>query len=336
MPVDLKKHKDEIRAKVEDACGEFPNDDGWDHWYGRLKPNDFIQVHQVVEHLVSEINAAGRSMPRRRTDPVEHHVQELSFDPPPWWASHCAARMGTYADIAEEVRAILYLDHAISLNEQDPLITDLLRRQQHGQYDSQVELEYARNALDRPQRLVERRTVYAGNTILQRNHEYVLNGAKMSTSNQPLFWLAVQARALSWESGCEIYQAVDYMLSGRPVAWTWIDVEPRRGSGVINLRIGTPIVPARDVARAYAQALAWEQAEQPGVLARAPKRRRRPRQRTVALLAFVHEHTAEGAGRPDWRDLQPRWDELYPDRPFRNPKAMSERYRHAAQDAAES
>jgi hypothetical protein len=116
---------------------------------------------------------------------------------------------------------------------------------------------------------------------------------------------------------------------------TWIDIEPRRRSGVITLRVGTPIVRVSDVARAYSLALSWLKAEQPLVIESAPKRRRRQRVRTTDLLAFVEQRAPGKRTIGTWARLHTEWNEsCRADWKYGSPEGMRESHRRAAKLAA--
>jgi hypothetical protein len=319
----------EIRARVEKDLGVFPSDDAWDRWYAPLDEDDFMTADQVVQQLVEDIKTARDSMPRKPGAPAAHKTEDIRFDPPPWWGALCRRKVREFSAIQKETRAVLHLDRPVTAGEQDALLFDLLRRQQKGPNDFELVLEFARVSGD-GLRAIEKRAVYAGNTLpFSRNHAYVLDGEQMSFSGQPLFWLANAARTISWESGCEPYEAVDYLLRGTPFEWRWIEIRPRHNSSVIELRIGTPLVPISDVVKAYKSALAWERAEQPKLFTDMPSKRRRPKARTGVLREFVEQRTTDSAKRHDWVRLHTEWNDLHPDWAFPTRKAMGQRYREA-------
>lgn len=152
----------------------------------------------------------------------------------------------------------------------------------------------------------------------------------MFRAGQPLYWFALISVGLARRAGCEAHQASTFLLTDTPYTLPWTRIDTRAHSGVIDLRIGNPSVPVRDVQRAYVDAVRRLKAEQPEIFA---AKKRRSRDRTLALLEFVEEYRPGAKSPADWRWLKATWRDEQPGlKSFPTPEAMREAYRRAAKD----
>jgi len=326
---------DEVRKAVEERVGRFADADAWDYWFGKVRDETWANASQATSELVEEIRRARRFMPRQVPTPAHPPTEDattLPFAAPPWWPQHSERELDGYAETQQQVLNVLGREEPTTLQEQGDLIRQHLERQIQTPNESDTVLQFA-TFVDDAHRMVVGRTVFAGDTGKIR--VYATPEGPVAIRGRPLFYLAVEARRISWQTGCEPYQAVDFLLSNVRFELPWVVAQPRRQSGVIDIRIGTPIVPAGDVTRAFAQALTWEQTEQPIVLREAPRRRRRPRERTALLLACVEKRKPGKKTLDDWRLLRKRWNTEHPGPvwEFPTPEAMRENYRRAARNA---
>jgi hypothetical protein len=334
--IDPAEHKQEIREAIEARRWEF-SDKSWTSWFGTVEHGDFFSVEQVVNDLDLELSRVARHPPRTQTEPepMPENTSRPGLDPPSWWAKHTEEELAKYTPAQEMVRAALGLDRPTSLDEQDDVIIGHLREQRRGPHDGETVLEFGR-IFDRIRRGLERVKVFDGSSVGTGSYgSYTTGASPVGMRFQPLFLLANEAERISRETGCEPFQAVDFLLSGVPFPLTWIDIESRRQSGVITLRIGTPIVRVQDVARAYSRALSWLNTEQPSVIESAPKRRRRQRDKTIELISFVAERAPENRTIQRWEQLQDEWNRTRRKAwEFETPEGMRESHRRAAKLAA--
>jgi hypothetical protein len=143
----------------------------------------------------------------------------------------------------------------------------------------------------------------------------------------PLAVLADFAADIEGETGCYRSDAVAFLMCDEAFERPWVRAE-YRGPGILDMRVGSPVVPAHAVAAAYTDFLDFTR-QVTDFWESAPKRRRGPKARTKRLLEFVGNMTLPPVSIEDWREALREWNGL-PDIPekwrFERPETMRKAY----------
>jgi len=313
-----------VRRAVEKATNLVFDDEGWEYFMVEFQEElDVCTQEFAVERLVELIRGLRRSLPRpaasrpvvRESDKNEAIVIPTAAAPD-WWVAHSRAVLEEHLDLQSQALSLFGFSTPITLEEADTLI----RRE----LESQLE--------EGPPLIFDYLHFYQSGTERHRIISTAWAYPSHGLPSQPLFFLALYVLRLKRDTGCEDQEAVSFLLSGEQFVLPWIRVQTRMGSGVLDLRIATTAVPASEVLNAYRGAIAWQKTERPGAQKAGP-RRRRPRQRTAELMAFI-QNQQPGEKCPDaWMALRTEWNAKYPHWRFRTWTAMRENHRRAAKNA---
>jgi len=138
--------------------------------------------------------------------------------------------------------------------------------------------------------------------------------------------IAEMANSLAKETGCELAQAVMYLLCDVVPPLGWLAASTRSFDGgrrhAFSIYVGSSLVPAEDVRSIYMTVR--DKGTSPGIDKRASRRARSPW--TYQLLAFVNEHQRQGWS---WREIYETWHAQYPEHPYKSLPAMQRSFYQA-------
>jgi hypothetical protein len=325
----IEEYESELRRIAEARVGSFDSA-RWDYWFEEIRDETFFNVEQAADVLVDKIRGAMHNLPRRG-ESTRRPASGFGAAPE-WWPAYAKDRLDTWRDVQSQVLAAFGLDAPITLREADTMLVKALDSQERVGLKASLEFThyptYERDLVspgsetaDVP--IVEEGLAYSGKSLGWN--------AQGRAENAP-YVLATYAGMLEWQTGCQRFEAVDYLLCNEPFDVAWVRANPREGSGVIEIRVGSPSVPATDVCKAYQAAVASIRDSQPHIASAAPKLRRARRARTLALLAFVADVHPGAKTLQDWGKLRTQWNTAHPEWTFPTAQAMRERHRRVAPD----
>lgn len=255
-------------------------------------------------------------------------VRMIRISPPDWWRQHSRRTLEEkYQWLQKETLSDFGLPRPVAVEEQEELI-DCCDRGQRREGAARL-LEYDR-AVTQPGRVRRQQAnvvVFSGIPDV----DTLSKTEPLPPANASLYNLSTRSERVQYETGCTPGEAVDFLLSAVPFVFPWVVACARLASGVIDLRVGSPIVPRDHVRRAYSEAVAFLEEKRPETVESAPTHRRNRPSRTPGLVSFVEERRRSENKKPkDWDSLRAEWEKEHPElRPFPSTAAMREAYRRA-------
>lgn len=319
----------ELKVALEAHYGGPIEREVFEHWLEEAFPTgppDYaMKISADVATMINAIELGRTFIPARRR-PRTAKARDFKAEPPVWWVDHTAALVESYRSTQFAILRLFGLPTPLDVHEQDDLIAELVAHQCRDGLS--VFLHHHNSML----------SGFGGLRIPELSEVWFpLEAPALDFVAAPelarpfaLFFLASESQRMADATGCEQAAAIDFLLSDiePDIPWIWVMADDF-GSPAINVRVGSVAVTPAEVMKAYGEALEqWRQVDSQLFLL-APKRRRRSRRRTLALLAFIDEHSPEGERPRDWPSLREKWNELRPDWEFPSEKAMYEAFRRA-------
>lgn len=324
-----RRYEAQLKVALESYYGRPMSRKTFDHWVAAVFPGAPTgytnHVHVDVQQIIQAIERERMFMPPRRGS-QRAEMRDYKAEPPGWWLKQTREGVESFRSTQQAILVLFEQSGPLDVHSQDDLIAEQLGRQARS--DLSTVLYHHSSLL----------SGFDGLRIPVQSEVWVpldisaLDFGAFSGQARPyaLFFLARESQRMADETGCEQTAAVDFLLSDvmPEIPWVWVSADDFGGIAV-NVRIGSLAVKPTEVMRVYAQALEqWRTADSQLFLL-APKRRRRSRRRTLALLEFMGEYSPEGNRRRNWPSLRQRWNELWPDWEFPSDKAMYEAFRRA-------
>ena len=321
------QHELQVRAIVEEKYGALP-DQMWDHWCGLEfpLPDDFtgmvrLDAQQIIDTMEST-RKAGLPQPKREPTIPERVRSQVLDSQPDWWAKRSREMLQSWGSSQRAVLARFGLPAPLTTYEE---AGSLIERQVPPPTceGRSIDLDYLHFDEARPD-----------SPTVESIKAYLGPSEELSWQTQPPLWvLANSASALAEATGCELWRATSYLLCNTSVPFPYCRTEVNDW-GLISITVGSPVVRASEVTAAYKRALESLRKARPDLIESAPKRKRRPKQRTLELVAFVESEPHSKKTLQDWERLRSKWNRnarvLEKKWLYDTPKSMYEAYRRAA------
>jgi len=285
---------------------------------------------------------------RRRDAP---NVQRGTLEVPEHWRLYCERLFGGHADEAWRARDILGLPAAVPEGELEGYLRGVADHER-------AEGDLLRLYFQRPDSEVRVQPIYRG--YLERERRELLRRGEIRREPPPptspgmsedewlarpeadldrntaFYWVAQRsnrlcriaemADKLAKETGCDVAQAVTYLLCDVVPQLSWLAASTHRFDGgrrhTFTIHVGSPLVSAEDVRSFYMEVR--EDATSPGIEKRDSRRARNPW--TYQLLAFIDERKRQGWS---WREMFEEWHAQYPEHPYKTLPAMQRSFYQA-------
>lgn len=313
---------------------DVSDDDAWDFHlcetrerWGEFSENledDARAIREQIEgHTLSLKYRARPKVVKGDTTKRRKGEIRAGGEPPEWWREHWRRELDKLRKSHQRAAFVLFdLDAPLSLKAAEALIEALLKAQDR---TGNVErtLYYSHVEPEGSSPYWHRKAVYHN-----ARNQRALVGRWTGYSEPPLWKLVTLAGEIEQATGCEPGEATDFLLCDEP----FLPPQIRRtliGGGFLDMRISL-CMSAEDVASAYRQSVEWIRENHGEEAASGPKRPRKMRARSAALLALVGERErGKGPSEEEWGRFLRLWNKEHSERTYPNIRAIREAWYRA-------